>query len=145
MGKSSPATALKLNPLPGQSKDEVVIVEGNEIPSHNTNSVSPSAETPPDRSEVPHAERSSDLPPTVALTTPRTPEPVAELTGTKEVSSSLVRPEPGSFYPRAPKTSPQNSSSIITGLMAKMLANRSNPTEAVTEVKQAKGGEKRQG
>ena len=28
-GKSSPATALRLNPLPGQLKDEVVIVEGN--------------------------------------------------------------------------------------------------------------------
>ena len=58
-GKSSPVTSLQLNPLPGHSKDEVVVVDGNKPFAHNTNSVSLSAETPPERKEVPPAERSS--------------------------------------------------------------------------------------
>ena len=68
MGKSSPATSLRLNPLLGSAKDEVVVVDGKKPFAHNTNSVSHSAETPPERKEVPLAERSSpkaDLPPAV--------------------------------------------------------------------------------
>ena len=67
-GKVEPSDVTSVEPLLGSAKDEVVVVDGKKPFAHNTNSVSHSAETPPERKEVPLAERSSpkaDLPPAV--------------------------------------------------------------------------------